>query len=95
ICGLYERKLKKLNPTTRNITYYIGDLYNFIDGLTDIIALAEKDLAKARMNIAHEVRKAKEAEAEMDMHVAKAGNMAKREVDKHASETHNRNANHS
>ncbi|EOY19818.1 Late embryogenesis abundant protein [Theobroma cacao] len=56
---------------------------------------AEKDLAKARMNIAHEVRKAKEAEAEMDMHVAKAGNMAKREVDKHASETHNRNANHS
>ncbi|KAK6276855.1 hypothetical protein POUND7_017178, partial [Theobroma cacao] len=36
---LYERKLKKLNPATQNITYDIGVLYNFIDGLADMIAL--------------------------------------------------------
>nr|XP_043627420.1 enhancer of rudimentary homolog [Erigeron canadensis] len=39
ICGLYERKLKELNPASRNITYDIEDLYNFIDGLTDLSAL--------------------------------------------------------
>nr|XP_010905040.2 enhancer of rudimentary homolog isoform X2 [Elaeis guineensis] len=39
ICGLYERKLKDLNPTIGNITYDITDLYNFIDGLTDLSAL--------------------------------------------------------
>ena len=39
ICGLYERKLKELNPTLRNITYDIADLYNFIDGLADLSAL--------------------------------------------------------
>ncbi|WOK99977.1 hypothetical protein Cni_G08689 [Canna indica] len=39
ICGLYERKLKELNPTIRNITYDISDLYNFIDGLADLSAL--------------------------------------------------------
>ncbi|KAK3021387.1 hypothetical protein RJ639_046468 [Escallonia herrerae] len=39
ICGLYERKLKDLNPATRNITYDIADLYNFIDGLADLSAL--------------------------------------------------------
>nr|KJB65918.1 hypothetical protein B456_010G119400 [Gossypium raimondii] len=39
ICGLYERKLKELNPATRNITYDIADLYNFIDGLADMSAL--------------------------------------------------------
>ncbi|EOY29315.1 Enhancer of rudimentary protein [Theobroma cacao] len=39
ICGLYERKLKELNPAIRNITYDIGDLYNFIDGLADMSAL--------------------------------------------------------
>ncbi|XP_030544460.1 enhancer of rudimentary homolog [Rhodamnia argentea] len=39
ICGLYERKLKELNPAIRNITYDIADLYNFIDGLTDLSAL--------------------------------------------------------
>ncbi|KAG7020417.1 Enhancer of rudimentary-like protein [Cucurbita argyrosperma subsp. argyrosperma] len=39
ICGLYERKLKDLNPAIRNITYDIADLYNFIDGLTDMSAL--------------------------------------------------------
>uniref|UniRef100_A0A9I9E8Y9 Enhancer of rudimentary-like protein n=1 Tax=Cucumis melo TaxID=3656 RepID=A0A9I9E8Y9_CUCME len=39
ICGLYERKLKDLNPAIRNITYDIADLYNFIDGLADMSAL--------------------------------------------------------
>ncbi|KAL3819094.1 hypothetical protein ACJIZ3_004999 [Penstemon smallii] len=39
ICGLYERKLKELNPAIRNLTYDISDLYNFIDGLTDLSAL--------------------------------------------------------
>ncbi|XP_022754447.1 enhancer of rudimentary homolog [Durio zibethinus] len=39
ICGLYERKLKELNPATRNIAYDIADLYNFIDGLADMSAL--------------------------------------------------------
>ncbi|GER32488.1 enhancer of rudimentary protein [Striga asiatica] len=39
ICGLYERKLKELNPSSRNITYDISDLYNFIDGLADLSAL--------------------------------------------------------
>ena len=39
ICGLDERKLKELNPTLRNITYDIADLYNFIDGLADLSAL--------------------------------------------------------
>ncbi|XP_041016930.1 enhancer of rudimentary homolog isoform X4 [Juglans microcarpa x Juglans regia] len=39
ICGLYERKLKELNPALRNITYDIADLYNFIDGLADMSAL--------------------------------------------------------
>nr|CAN79214.1 hypothetical protein VITISV_025940 [Vitis vinifera] len=39
ICGLYERKLKDLNPANQNITYDIADLYNFIDGLADMSAL--------------------------------------------------------
>ncbi|KAK9947225.1 hypothetical protein M0R45_012657 [Rubus argutus] len=39
ICGLYERKLRELNPAIRNISYDIGDLYNFIDGLADMSAL--------------------------------------------------------
>ncbi|WOG83988.1 hypothetical protein DCAR_0103167 [Daucus carota subsp. sativus] len=39
VCGLYERKLKDLNPAVRNITYDIADLYNFIDGLADMSAL--------------------------------------------------------
>ncbi|VFQ68755.1 unnamed protein product [Cuscuta campestris] len=39
ICALYERKLKELNPTIRNISYDISDLYNFVDGLADMSAL--------------------------------------------------------
>lgn len=47
---------------------------------------AEKDLAKARKEIAHEVRLAKEAEATMDLHVSKAGEKAEREIAKHTSQ---------
>uniref|UniRef100_A0A0E0CGW5 Uncharacterized protein n=1 Tax=Oryza meridionalis TaxID=40149 RepID=A0A0E0CGW5_9ORYZ len=39
ICGLYERKIRDINPMARDLTYDINDLYNFIDGLTDISAL--------------------------------------------------------
>uniref|UniRef100_M8BPZ9 Enhancer of rudimentary homolog n=1 Tax=Aegilops tauschii TaxID=37682 RepID=M8BPZ9_AEGTA len=39
ICGLYERKIRDINPMIPNITYDITDLYNFIDGLADISAL--------------------------------------------------------
>ncbi|KAF8400485.1 hypothetical protein HHK36_013783 [Tetracentron sinense] len=39
ICRLYERKLRDLNPAIGNITYDIADLYNFMDGLTDLSAL--------------------------------------------------------
>uniref|UniRef100_A0A2N9GFH6 Uncharacterized protein n=1 Tax=Fagus sylvatica TaxID=28930 RepID=A0A2N9GFH6_FAGSY len=45
---------------------------------------AEKDIAKARMDVAHEVRLAKEAEAEMELHVAKAGEKVEKEAAKHA-----------
>jgi len=39
ICQLFEEKLKKENPNTRNITYDIRDLYNYIDGLGDLACL--------------------------------------------------------
>jgi len=39
ICGLYERKIRNINPMVMNLTYDISDLYNFIDGLIDISAL--------------------------------------------------------
>ncbi|KAK8953380.1 hypothetical protein KSP40_PGU012152 [Platanthera guangdongensis] len=39
LCGLYERKLKEINPTISNISYDITDLYNFIDGFADLSAL--------------------------------------------------------
>ncbi|KAJ6973620.1 hypothetical protein NC653_033833 [Populus alba x Populus x berolinensis] len=44
---------------------------------------AEKEMAKARMDVAHEVRLAREAEAEMELHVAKAGQRVEREIAKH------------
>lgn len=46
--------------------------------LTCMILQAEKDMAKARMDVAHEVRLAKEAEAEMDLHVNKAAEKAEK-----------------
>jgi hypothetical protein len=51
ICGLYERKLKELNPAIRNITYDISDLYNFIDGLADLSALVYVSLSKDALNL--------------------------------------------
>ncbi|GAV90037.1 LEA_1 domain-containing protein, partial [Cephalotus follicularis] len=44
---------------------------------------AEKELAKARMEVAHEVRLAKEAQAAMELHVQRAGQKAEKEVAKH------------
>ncbi|KAK2650929.1 hypothetical protein Ddye_018418 [Dipteronia dyeriana] len=53
---------------------------------------AEKDMAKARMNIAHEVRLAREAEAEMELHIAKAADKADKEIGKHTTpQTHHQN----
>ncbi|KAK3144348.1 hypothetical protein QOZ80_4AG0311830 [Eleusine coracana subsp. coracana] len=43
ICGLYEKKIRNINSMVRNLTYDISDLYNFIDGLTDISALVYDD----------------------------------------------------
>ena len=36
---MYEHKLKELNPKVQHITYDIADLYNFLDGLYDIVGL--------------------------------------------------------
>ncbi|KAA8520362.1 hypothetical protein F0562_014618 [Nyssa sinensis] len=44
---------------------------------------AEKELAKSRVEIAHEVRLAREAEAAMELHVTKAAEKADREIAKH------------
>ncbi|PNY03212.1 hypothetical protein L195_g026537 [Trifolium pratense] len=56
--------------------------------------VAEKEIAQARMEIAHEVRLAKEAEAAMDLHVSKAGERAEQEIGKHpnANATSNKNS---
>jgi len=43
----------------------------------------EKDYAKARAGVVHEVRLAKEAEADMDKHVTKAERLARKELAKH------------
>ncbi|XP_047336082.1 late embryogenesis abundant protein 6-like [Impatiens glandulifera] len=48
---------------------------------------AEKDLAKVRLEIAHEIRLAKEAEAEMQFHAAKAEKLLGKEIEK-ISESH-------
>ena len=39
LCGMFERKLKELNPNLPKITYDINDLYNYIDTHTDLCAL--------------------------------------------------------
>ena len=54
-----------------------------------MVLQAEKEIADARKNVAHEVRLAKEAEAEMDIHVEKAGKIAEKERSKHASKNPN------
>jgi Enhancer of rudimentary len=39
LCGMYEKKLRDVNPTVQNLTYDISDLFNFIDGMADLSAL--------------------------------------------------------
>nr|DAD47518.1 TPA_asm: hypothetical protein HUJ06_017455 [Nelumbo nucifera] len=46
---------------------------------------AEKELARNRVEMAHELRKAKEAEAEMQLHASKAGQKAEAETTKRLS----------
>ena len=40
LCGLFEKKLKELNPTRAKITYDIQDLYTFIDTHAEVAVLA-------------------------------------------------------
>lgn len=39
VCQLYEQGLKVMNPTLKNITYDISDLFNYIDGMGDLCCL--------------------------------------------------------
>jgi len=39
ICGLFERKLKELNPNMKNISYEVSDLYKYIESYPDLCAL--------------------------------------------------------
>jgi len=39
VLKIFEQKLKLENPAMRNITYDIKDLYNYIDGITDMSCL--------------------------------------------------------
>ncbi len=39
VCGMFEKRLKELNPNMRQITYDINDLYRYIDMLHDLSAL--------------------------------------------------------
>uniref|UniRef100_A0A803M4G3 Uncharacterized protein n=2 Tax=Chenopodium quinoa TaxID=63459 RepID=A0A803M4G3_CHEQI len=48
----------------------------------------EIEIAQTRKDIAKEVRKAKEAEAAMDLHVAKADELAEKEMSKHITNQH-------
>ena len=40
LCGIFEKKLKELNPQVPKITYDIQDLYNFIDTHAEVTVLA-------------------------------------------------------
>jgi hypothetical protein len=39
MCQMFESLLKRKNPTERSISYEIDDLYEYIDGLPDLVAL--------------------------------------------------------
>ncbi|CAG2168098.1 unnamed protein product [Oppiella nova] len=39
VCHIYEQHLKRTNPDTPSITYDISQLFDFIDGLTDLSCL--------------------------------------------------------
>jgi len=36
LCRIFETKLKEQNPSSRNITYDVRDLFTWIDGLSDM-----------------------------------------------------------
>jgi len=36
VCRLFETQLKERNPTARNITYDVKDLFKYIDSLPDL-----------------------------------------------------------
>ncbi|CAG9463628.1 unnamed protein product [Pedinophyceae sp. YPF-701] len=39
ICGMFERKLKTTHRNQPNITYSAEDLFRYIDGLPDLVAM--------------------------------------------------------
>lgn len=39
VCKMYEKKLKQLNPTVRQISYDIADLFRYVDSLGDLCCL--------------------------------------------------------
>ncbi|KAL6046048.1 positive regulation of Notch signaling pathway [Balamuthia mandrillaris] len=39
VLKLYERELQRLNPTVKNLTYDIKDLYDFMDKIPDMSCL--------------------------------------------------------
>lgn len=39
VCGMFEKRLKGLNPSMRSITYDINDLYTYINSLPDLSAM--------------------------------------------------------
>ncbi|XP_065832829.1 enhancer of rudimentary homolog [Oscarella lobularis] len=39
VCKLFEEQLKKLNPSSKQITYDISQLFEFIDGFNDLSVL--------------------------------------------------------
>ncbi|KAL8092035.1 hypothetical protein AgCh_034351 [Apium graveolens] len=65
----------------------VGSVPRFpVDVVAAIAAEAEKEKMKARTEVAHEVRIAREAEAEMDLHVKKAAEKAAKFEQKHPSQ---------
>lgn len=46
ICRIYEMDLKRKNPNIRSITYDISQLFDFIDGLTDLSCLVYQNNTK-------------------------------------------------
>merc|ERR1711935_1099857 len=39
VCKMYEKKLQQLNPTVKQISYDIADLFRYLDSVNDICAL--------------------------------------------------------
>jgi len=47
VCRVFETKLKEQNPSARNITYDVRDLFGWIDGVTDVGVLVLDATLKA------------------------------------------------